>query len=92
MKRLLLRRISEHLNERGELQHFLPIAGTTGFLDIISGFISELKREEIWPQDFVAACEQRKSAFARRDLEVSKADGVQFKLCFELSGPPGLWT
>ena len=70
MKRLLLRRITETLKDEGELLHFLPIAGTTGFLDIISSFISELKREEIWPEDFGVACRQRTSAFMRRDLEV----------------------
>lgn len=70
MKRLMLRRITSSLQEQGELQHFQPIAGTTGFLDVVSAFISELKREEIWPERFVAACEQRKSAFARRDLEL----------------------
>jgi len=70
MKRLLLRRITSSLQEQGELRHFLPIAGTTGFLDVVSAFISELKREEIWPEKFVAACEERTSAFARRDLEL----------------------
>ncbi len=70
MKRLLLRRIAARLQEQGELLHFQPIAGTTGFLDVVSNFISELKREEIWPDQFVSACRERKSAFARRDLEL----------------------
>ncbi len=70
MKRLILRRIARSLRERGELRHFEPIAETTGFLDVVSSFISELKREEIWPADFVEACRERKSAFARRDLEL----------------------
>ena len=70
MKRLLLRRIAAALHIEGELRYFQPIAGTTGFLDLISSFISELKREEIWPNTFVEACRQRSSAFARRDLEI----------------------
>ena len=70
MKRLLLRRITRTLLDQGELRHFEPIAATTGFLDVVSSFISELKREEVWPEQFVAACQDRKSAFARRDLEL----------------------
>ena len=70
MKRLLLRRIAGTLQEQGELRYFKPIAGTAGFLDVISSFISELKREEIWPETFVEVCQQRRSAFARRDLEI----------------------
>ena len=68
IKRLLLRRIAQELMGQGELRHFQSIAGMTGFLDVVSSFISELKREEIWPEEFVAACQQRTSAFARRDL------------------------
>ncbi len=70
IKRLMLRRIAESLLKQGQLRHFQSIARTTGFLDVVSNFISELKREEIWPEQFVAACEQRTSAFARRDLEL----------------------
>ena len=39
MKRLLLRRIAAALHIEGELRYFQPIAGTTGFLDLISSFI-----------------------------------------------------
>jgi ATP-dependent helicase/nuclease subunit B len=70
MKRLLIRRIASSLQEQGELRYFQPILGTTGFFDVISSFISELKREEIWPETFVEACQQRTSSFSRRDLEV----------------------
>ena len=70
MKRLLIRRIAASLQEQGELRYFRPIVGTTGFFDVISSFISELKREEIWPETFIEACQQRSSSFARRDLEV----------------------
>lgn len=70
MKRLLLRRIAESLFKQGELRHFRSIAQTTGFLDIVSSFISELKREEIWPERFIEACKGRKSAFVQRDREL----------------------
>ena len=70
MKRLLIRRITASLKEQGELRYFQPIVATTGFYDVISSFISELKREEIWPETFVQACQQRTTSFAGRDLEV----------------------
>ena len=70
MKRLMLRRIVAAQSGKGELVYFQSISETTGFLDVVSNFVSELKREEIWPEQFVAACETRKSAFARRDLEL----------------------
>lgn len=70
MKRLLLRRIAAQLNGEGELRHFKPIVETTGFFDVVTSFISELKREEIWPETFIAACRQRSSSLTRRDLEL----------------------
>lgn len=69
-KRLLLRRITRSMQNKGELRYFEPIAATTGFLDVISSFISELKREEIWPDTFNEACFMRSSALAQRDREV----------------------
>ena len=72
MKRLLVRRITGQMNGSNQLQHFRSIADTTGFLDIVSSFISELKREEIWPEKFVEACRDRKSAFAQRDRELGQ--------------------
>lgn len=70
IKRLLLRRITEALSRNGTLRYFQPIANTSGFLDVVSSFISELKREEIWPQPFMAVCNERDSAFKQRDLEL----------------------
>ena len=70
MKRLLLRRIVERLVAAKELKYFASIANTTGFLDVCSSFIAELKRDEVWPEHFVDACQGRKSAFARRDTEL----------------------
>lgn len=70
MKRLLLRRIVEQLIAEKELKYFASIASTTGFLDVCSSIIAELKRDEVWPEHFVEACKDRKSAFARRDIEL----------------------
>lgn len=70
MKRLLLRRIVERLDDEHELKYFGSISTTTGFLDVCSSFIAELKRDEVWPEHFIDACKGRKSAFARRDTEL----------------------
>ena len=59
MKRELLRRIIDQQASRQRLKHFLPIAKTAGLIDLICEFIGELKRLEIWPEDFQRACEQR---------------------------------
>lgn len=70
IKRLLLRRITEALSKEGKLRYFQPIAETSGFLDVVSSFISELKREEIWPEPFIAVCNDRQTAFNQRDREL----------------------
>ena len=69
-KRVLLRRIIEDLAARDELSYFAPISDTSGFLDLVAGFISELKRDEIWPETFAQACAHRGSH--RRDHELAQ--------------------
>ena len=56
LKRELLHRLVKDFTEKGKLKHFAPIAETDGFQDQLAGFISELKRLEIWPEHFQAAC------------------------------------
>lgn len=70
MKRLLLRRIVADLSQQKRLNSFASVTQTTGFLDVISAFISELKREEIWPEQFLEACSHRPPTQARRDEEL----------------------
>lgn len=69
VRRLLLRRITQQLAESGELRHFKPVAQTSGFLDIVESFIAELKRDEIWPEEFQAATVHGRS---RRDVELGQ--------------------
>jgi len=59
MKRELVRGILADVASRGRLKHFLPIAKTGGLVDLICEFISELKRLEIWPPEFLQACDKR---------------------------------
>jgi ATP-dependent helicase/DNAse subunit B len=59
MKRQLVRRLLDEQNAAGRLKHFRPIVHTSGLVDLVSEFISELKRLEIWPEHFRTACEAR---------------------------------
>ena len=56
MKRELVRQIIAEQSSRGRLGHFQSIAKTAGLVDLVCEFISELKRLEIWPDDFRRAC------------------------------------
>src|SRR5207302_1337444 len=68
MQRVLLRRIVADLARRKDLSHFEKIAGTSGFLDLVSAFISELKRSETWPEHFIEACARRTTRPRDREL------------------------
>lgn len=57
-KRKLLRDLINDLRNRRQLPYFASVAGTTGFLDLCIAFISELKRAEIWPDEFTAIIER----------------------------------
>lgn len=70
-KRYLLRTIVDDFNAAGQLEYFNSIAGTSGFLDLVSTFISELKREEIWPEQFSAACGRLNADSRQRDQELA---------------------
>lgn len=59
MKRELLRFLIDEVHAEGKLKYFGPIVGTVGLVDLVSQFISELKRLEIWPEHFRDACQQR---------------------------------
>lgn len=69
-QRILVRRVVTDLKGRGELPYFEQIADAAGFLDLVSAFISELKRGETWPADFDAACAARGNH--RRDRELGR--------------------
>lgn len=57
-KRKLLRDLIDDLHRRRKLKYFGAVAGTAGFLELCVSFISELKREEVWPEDFERGCER----------------------------------
>ena len=59
MKRQLVRSLIDEQLARGRLRHFSAIATTGGLLDLVCEMLSELKRLEIWPDEFRRACQAR---------------------------------
>lgn len=51
-RRKLIRDIIDSLHHARQLPYFGPVAQTRGFLNQCVSFIAELKREEIWPENF----------------------------------------
>ncbi|HVU87948.1 MAG TPA: PD-(D/E)XK nuclease family protein [Pirellulales bacterium] len=68
-KRQILRRLIKAEAVAGRLDHFRSIAETAGLADLVTEFISELKRQEIWPDEFEQACRAR--GRQRKDQELS---------------------
>ncbi len=55
-KRELLRQVIAEALRTGQLTYFESIARTTGFVELVDEWIGELKRLEIWPEQFLRAC------------------------------------
>ena len=68
MKRQLVRRLIDEQLAHDRLVHFRPIASTSGLVDLVCEFISELKRLEIWPEDLRRACQAR--GYTAKDREL----------------------
>ena len=66
-QRMIVRSIIDEAVSAKSLPYFAPIAQTSGFLDLVLGLISELKRDETEPDDFANACCNRNSP---RDAEL----------------------
>lgn len=67
-RQILLREIIDRLAAAGELPVFREIATTSGFAEMLSGFIGEIKRLEIWPEAWHAACQKR--GMREKDQEI----------------------
>ncbi|HEY4313722.1 MAG TPA: PD-(D/E)XK nuclease family protein [Pirellulales bacterium] len=76
IKRQILRRLIQRAVDAKGLKYFAPIAGTTGFVDLVAEFISELKRQEIWPDEFRKAC--------GRDAQLKDGDLVAIYEAYQL--------
>ncbi len=57
-RRLIVRGLIRSALAAGQLRHFAPIADSQGLLDLVVSFIAEMKRIEVWPHEFAAACAQ----------------------------------
>jgi ATP-dependent helicase/nuclease subunit B len=68
LTRQIVRQLVEEESRQGRLPHFGPIAPTGGLLDLLCNFIRQMKRLEIWPDQFAAACEKR--GFTPKDREL----------------------
>ena len=58
MKRRLIRQLLDKRRREGLLEHFGPIGATAGLLDLLCDFIGQMKRLEIWPDQFDESCRQ----------------------------------
>ncbi|MBN1852534.1 MAG: exodeoxyribonuclease V subunit gamma, partial [Pirellulales bacterium] len=58
LQRYLLRQFICDAVRHGQFKHFHAIAETEGFLDLALDFIRDMKRREIWPDEFDAACQR----------------------------------
>ncbi len=70
MKRELIRQLIASQSSAGRLRHFQSIAKTPGLVDLVCEFIGELKRLEIWPEEFRRACQER-GGLAEKDRELA---------------------
>ncbi|HTM53843.1 MAG TPA: PD-(D/E)XK nuclease family protein [Pirellulales bacterium] len=61
LARQILRGVIQQACGDGALRYFSPTAETPGFVDLVSSFVQELKRLEIWPEEWLAACGPRPS-------------------------------
>ncbi len=68
LERHLVRQMVDEEAREGRLNHFGPIASTSGLLDLRLRFIRQMKRLEIWPEQFAEACQQRGVTDKDREL------------------------
>ncbi len=52
LKRQLIQRLLAEAQRSNQLKYFAPIADTAGLIDLVDGFISDLKRQEFTPNSF----------------------------------------
>ncbi len=69
-QRRILQRVVKRLLDEDKLRHFAPVAATPGFLLQVGQWIAELKRQDIWAEDF------RKRVGDPRDRDLSNIYGA----------------
>ena len=68
-RRLLQHAISKAIEGR-KIGHFAQVASTTGFVSQVDLFVADLKRADIWPEDFQQWCQTQPRA-DRRSRELA---------------------
>lgn len=68
MQRRLLKDLLRAASQDGRLRYFQPIATKPGLVAQVAQFISDLKRAEVWPDDFERACAQHGATDKDREL------------------------
>lgn len=69
LKRQILQQVIHDALAAGRLQYFAPIADREGLLLWIDALVSDLKRQEIWPEDFLKAA--KRFGLRAKDAEVA---------------------
>lgn len=59
MQRWLIWQLVEEGRQAGKFRYFSQIAHTIGFIDMLCAWIQEMKRLEIWPEQFRQACQAK---------------------------------
>ena len=58
-RKMMIESVIQELDHQKKLSYFHQICKTSGFVSLVSNFISELKRDETWPQHLCDALEKR---------------------------------
>lgn len=78
-RRMLIGSVIRNIDQQEKLNYFHQISETSGFINLVSKFITDLKREETWPQDFHDAVQKRD--FSPKDHELHRIyDSYQDKM------------
>ncbi len=59
-KKRILRLVVDRLLREKKLRHFAPVATMPGFLDEIDRSISEMKRRDLWPENFAKRSQRQR--------------------------------
>lgn len=67
-RRMLIENVIHEIDQQGDLNYFRQISETSGFIKLVSSFISELKRDETWPEHLARALEKKEATPKDREL------------------------